>query len=111
MNEPREILVAIRQEVEVAVDAILTAATTGLHDLSAVREGDAAAAERLELGLLQILEACAFQDLTGQRLYQLGVVLGAQPPAPRPPDPLLNGPALEGQGLDQTAADRLLLQL
>lgn len=108
MNEPREIVVAIRQEVEAAVDVILTAATDGLQALSAMREGDAGAAKRLELGLLQILEACAFQDLTGQRLARLDDALETGPPPPRPADPLLNGPALGGQGLDQAAADRLL---
>lgn len=107
MSDPREIVVAIRQEVESAVDVILTAASEGLHALSALRDGDAGAATRLELGLLQILEACAFQDLTGQRLARLDEALETGPP-PRPADPLLNGPARGGQGLDQAAADRLL---
>ena len=108
MNDPREIVVTVRQEVEAAVDVILTAATDGLQALAAVREGDAGAAQRLEAGLLQIHEACAFQDITGQRLACLDDALKARPPASRPADPLLNGPAPEGQGLDQAAADRLL---
>ena len=108
MSDPREIVVAIRQEVEAAVDVILTAATEGLQALTAMRDGDAGAATRLEMGLLQILEACAFQDLTGQRLTRLDEALETGPPPPRPADPLLNGPALGGQGLDQAAADRLL---
>lgn len=108
MSPPREIIVAIRQEVEAAVDAILAGATDGLGALAAFRTGDPGAAERLEAGLLQILEACAFQDLTGQRLTLLDDALSAGPPPDRPADPLLNGPALSGRGLDQAAADRLL---
>lgn len=108
MSDPREIVLAIRQEVEAAVDVILTAATDGLQALSAMREGDAGTAMRLELALLRILEACAFQDLTGQRLVRLDAALETKSPPPRPADPLLNGPAAGGRGLDQAAADRLL---
>lgn len=108
MGAPREIIIAVRQEIEAAVDVILTAATDGLGHLSAFRAGDPGATERLEAGLLQILEACAFQDLTGQRLAILGDALESDPPPSRPADPLLNGPGLGDQGLDQAAADRLL---
>lgn len=108
MTEPREIVAAIQNEVEAAVDVILTAATDGLRALPAIRAGDACAATRLELGLLQILEACAFQDLTGQRLACLAAALQTGQPAPHSPDPLLNGPAMHGEGLDQAAADRVL---
>ena len=108
MNDPREIVAAIRNEVEAAVDVILTAAADGLQALPAIRTGDASAATRLELNLLQILEACAFQDLTGQRLACLNTALETGQPVPRSPDPLLNGPAIGGQGLDQAAADRIL---
>ncbi|MBA3050528.1 MAG: hypothetical protein KKG54_03795 [Alphaproteobacteria bacterium] len=108
MSEPLALLELIRQEIEAGVDVILTAATAGLQELAAISEGDAAMAGRLEAHLLQILEGCAFQDLTGQRLEQLGAMLGDQPSAGRRADPLLNGPALRGQGLDQTTADRLL---
>lgn len=108
MSDPREIVAAIRKEVEAAVDVILTAAADGLQALPAIQAGDASAASRLELGLLQILEACAFQDLTGQRLACLDAALETGPPAPGSADPLVNGPALDGQGLDQAAADRVL---
>jgi len=118
MGGPLEIIAAIRQEMEAAVDIILTAATDGLGAVSAMRDADAGAAHRLETGLLQILEACAFQDLTGQRLTSLADTLkgaAAAPPIPTPtpaPTPaaasLLNGPTLSGQGLDQAAADRIL---
>ncbi|MBW8302599.1 MAG: hypothetical protein K0M78_01355 [Brevundimonas sp.] len=110
MGEAREILGLIRQEIETAVDAILTAATAGLQDLSEPGEGDAAMAERLERHLLQILESCAFQDLTGQRLERIEALLVGAPPTAPPKDPLLNGPAMGGQGLDQTTADRLLTE-
>ncbi|WP_421729603.1 hypothetical protein [Brevundimonas sp.] len=116
MGGPLEIIAAIRQEMEAAVDIILTAATDGLGAVSAMRDVDAGAAHRLETGLLQILEACAFQDLTGQRLTSLADTLkgaAAAPPTPTPAPTLaaaslLNGPALSGQGLDQAAADRIL---
>lgn len=110
MSEALAILGLIRQEVEAAVDVILTAATAGLQELPAIRKSDAAAAESLERHLLQILESCAFQDLTGQRLEQLGVALDDGPSLSCPSDPLLNGPALQGQGLAQAEADRLLLE-
>lgn len=110
MDESLTILDLIRQEVEAAVDVILTAATTGLLELPAISKCDPAAAERLERHLLQILESCAFQDVTGQRLQQLEAMLGSGSSPAGQPDPLLNGPALQGQGLDQAAADRLLLE-
>ncbi|MDP3370162.1 MAG: hypothetical protein Q8R45_10650 [Brevundimonas sp.] len=110
MSDPQETLSVVRQEIETAVEAILTAATAGLRELPAISNCDTAAAERLERHLLQILESCAFQDLTGQRLTQLGGRLSGEASPDRQPDPLLNGPALQGQGLDQSTADRLLLE-
>jgi len=107
MNEPLALIDLIRQEVDAAVDVILTAATAGLRELPGISKSETAAAERLERHLLQILESCAFQDLTGQRLQQLGALLNDGPSSAAPSDPLLNGPALQGQGLDQAAADRL----
>ncbi len=110
MSDPKAILSLVRQELETAVEAILTAATAGLHELPAISVHDGAAAERLERHLLRILESCAFQDLAGQRLEQLAGALGGEPPPVRQSDPLLNGPAPHGQGLDQAAADRLFLE-
>ena len=110
MNESLTTLGLIRQEMEAAVDVILTAATAGLQELPAISKYDPATAERLERHLLQILESCAFQDLTGQRLDQLAAMLASAPSPSSPPDPLLNGPAPHGQGLDQATADRLLLE-
>lgn len=104
--DPKAIIAAIRSEVETGVDQVLNATEACLREMTGVRGGSAEAIDRLEQGLCLIMEACAFQDLTGQRLSVLG---GLIDPAPRAAtsDPLLNGPALTG-GLDQTAADRLL---
>lgn len=109
MGESQVILGLIRQEIEEAVDGILTAATAGLQDLSAIRGTDPVVAGRLEGHLLQILESCAFQDLTGQRLDRLRAMIEIAPPTDSQTDSLLNGPAAPGQGLDQAAADRLML--
>ncbi|VTO17832.1 Uncharacterised protein [Brevundimonas vancanneytii] len=53
-----------------------------------------------------MLEACAFQDLTGQRLSKLDSMISSVDVASAPADPLLNGPALPGEGLDQAAVDK-----
>lgn len=114
MSDPLEIVAAIRLEMEAAVDAILVAVTDGLGAVSDLGPADNAVARRLEAGLLQILEACAFQDLTGQRLSSLAAALNGAKPSATPANPLgrtdalLNGPALAGQGVDQAAADRIL---
>lgn len=110
MDAPLALLAQIRQDIEEAAGVLLGSAEGGLKELGAVRAGDAAAAGRLETHLVQILQACAFQDLVGQRLGQLNGMLAAPSSAPVDADPLLNGPALEGQGLDQAAADRLFLE-
>ncbi len=104
--DPVAIIAAVRSEVEAGVDQVLTGAETCLREMEGVRSGSAEALDRLEQALFSIMEACAFQDLTGQRLTVLG---GLVDPAPKATtaDPLLNGPALTG-GLDQQAADRLL---
>lgn len=109
MSEPQAIVGMVRQEIEEAVEAILTAAAAGLQNLSAIRHVDPEATEKLEADLLRILESCAFQDLTGQRLDKLRSLLEAGPSPASQPHSLLNGPAAPGQGLDQAAADRLLL--
>ncbi|PHZ85010.1 protein phosphatase CheZ [Paremcibacter congregatus] len=79
--------------------------------------------------VMQIFEACSFQDITGQRISKvvstlehvedrvakliniLGVIEGdkAKPADERSEDEaLLNGPALEGEGIDQSEIDSLL---
>ncbi len=79
----------------------------------------------VERQCLVILEACAFQDLTGQRIAKIvetlltledrlaGLVAalgeGGEHEAPAPDDApiLLNGPAMPGEGVDQDDIDRL----
>ena len=103
----REIIAAIRSDVELAAESILSAAEAGLRDVQAAREGQTEALDRLEQILCALLEACAFQDLAGQRLSQLEARVGSLvPPAAR--DPLLNGPAAPGAGLNQAEADALM---
>ena len=104
-EEAREIIATIRREVEQAADLMLSAAEKGLRDIAAARAGQGAALDSIERTLCAILEACAFQDLTGQRLSTLEKMLGTTTLQAVPADPLLNGPALPGQGLDQEAAD------
>jgi len=104
--DPAAIITAIRGEVEAGVDQVLNGAEACLREMAAVRGGSPEAIDRLEQQLCQIMEACAFQDLTGQRLTVLGGLIDPTPKADTT-DPLLNGPALTG-GLDQQAADQLL---
>tara|TARA_R110000782_G_scaffold62572_2_gene128585 strand:- start:1110 stop:1463 length:354 start_codon:yes stop_codon:yes gene_type:complete len=106
--EAHEIIRTIRQEIEHAVDVILTASEGSLKDLEAAREGIPAPLEVLESRLYRVLEACAFQDITGQRLSKLGTLLSGTARADQDENSLLNGPALAGQGLDQDAADLLV---
>ena len=94
----------IRAEVENAADAMLSAATYGLALVGKVRTGDRSALDELEATFCAILEACAFQDLTGQRLSRLKAqslrVAFSE-------DALLQGPASSGAGLSQESADRM----
>ncbi len=104
--DPVAIIAAVRSEVEAGVDQVLNGAEACLREMEGVRSGSPEAIDRLEQALFGILEACAFQDLTGQRLTVLSGLIDPTPRAATT-DPLLNGPALVG-GLDQQAADRLL---
>lgn len=104
----REIITAIRADIDLAGDTLLAAAERGLREVGAVRAGDTLALDRLEEMLCAILEACAFQDLAGQRLSNLEVAVGDGGVLPEGADPLLNGPAAQGMGLDQAAADALM---
>lgn len=106
--EANEIIRTIRREIEQAVDVILTATEGSLSDLGGAREGSPAPLEALEARLFQILEACAFQDITGQRLSKLDAMITRTDGPDQQSDPLLDGPALLGQGLDQAAADLLV---
>jgi|GEM_PF-1221233 len=103
-----EIIATIRREIEAAADAILSATEAGLEQVTVARGGDNAALDRIQQTLFTVLEACAFQDLTGQRLTKLRDMLSAGSFETVDSDPLLNGPALAGQGLDQASADSLM---
>jgi chemotaxis protein CheZ len=107
-GEAEAIVEALRGEIERAADVILTAAEQALRKSASARTGDRSASADVERALLTILEACAFQDLAGQRLARLAAILADTRPADAAPvDPLLYGPALPGDGLDQAAADAL----
>ena len=106
--EALEQIAAIRGEMEAAADLILSAAERALKALAASRERGAAGLDEVEGDLCAILEACAFQDLTGQRLSRLELAVAESAVAVPPSNGLLNGPALPGRGVDQAAADRLM---
>ena len=108
----RDICRAVRDELEQATDSVLTAADQGARAIRRARGGEPAALGELESVFCAILEACAFQDLVGQRLSQLEDLVGeAIAGRALAADPLLNGPAAAGQGLDQAAADGLMRTL
>ncbi|MDP1626258.1 hypothetical protein [Parvibaculum sp.] len=106
------------QEMESAVDRIMNAVER-MMALDFTNPEHAAAQVADCCG--EIMEACCFQDITGQRLSQVTGTLGtvdgtldalddywtgaAREPAAAS---LLNGPALPGNGLEQDAVDRLL---
>ncbi len=96
---------AVRSALDVAGDAILSAAQRGLT-LSSAAPVDG---ERLGEIFAEILALCAFQDLAGQRLDRLTHSLAGEVVDQRPDAHLLNGPA-NGDGLDQAAADALFDQ-
>lgn len=99
MSQTDDIVAEIRRDLAMAAEALMAASEAGLRDVALLRQGDDTALARIENGFLSVLEACAFEDLIGQRLVQL---LGAAAA-----DGLENGPARHGQGLDQAAADDL----
>lgn len=100
-------IAVIRGEVEHAAEAMISAAGHGLRLVKEARDGVPGALDALEETFCAILEACAFQDLTGQRLARLMAGLAGVNLSAPGGDPLLNGPADPGEGLDQAAADRL----
>jgi hypothetical protein len=105
-QDAKAILAAVRDEVEGGADRVLSEVDGCLAALAAARAGSTEALDQLGEGLCRIMEACAFQDLAGQRLTILACLID---PAAGPArhDPLLNGPALAG-GLAQRDADQLL---
>lgn len=63
---------ALRRETEAAVTHIVWAAET---ILAACRPGDPAGLEVARAQALAVIEACGFQDLTGQRLAKIADML------------------------------------
>lgn len=124
---------AIVQQTEEATNTIMTAA----EDVLGALEGDDNAAidkEVIEAAVMQIFEACSFQDITGQRISKvvstlshieqrvkdlrdlMGVtdehIEAAQvdsiDPGAHSSDQLAQGPSLAGEGIDQSEVDSLL---
>jgi len=99
-------LAAMRSDIAVAADAILFAAETGLSLLAgADRAMDTAPYSEL---FVAIVAACAFQDITGQRLTKIEALIASAdfPASVRQPS-FLEGPALHAQGLNQQSADSI----
>ena len=130
LDEAMEEIIAARREMEVAVDRILTVAERLMANENASGNTDDLS---LEADCFAIFEACAFQDITGQRLskaitkidqakaihevHAQQQSLWAKPmrgkgtgtgPIETDEEGLLNGPALPGKGLDQDAVNELL---
>jgi len=105
MDPALEEIAEIRRVLEVAVDDLLRLAEHGAALARSMAQSptlDLGAVEPVFIGMMQ---ACAFQDLVGQRLERLAGML-EQRTETRPDADLLNGPARSG--LDQGAADRLM---
>ena len=96
---------AMKIEIAEAADAILFATEHSLSRIAAYRAGEVAALAEVERALCAILGACAFQDLSGQRMAKLeGLLSGVELSSC---DPLAHGPALGPDRLDQSTADAL----
>ncbi len=101
-------LAALRSDIAVAADAILFAAETGLALLADERPGNTGDTTPYSEIFVAIVAACAFQDITGQRLTKIeSLVAAAQFPTTEQQPSFLDGPALQAQGLDQGAADAI----
>lgn len=114
----------IVETTETAADRIMTAVDAIMTAPESI--GYSAYRNAVEEQCLSILEACAFQDLTGQRMSKvvetlltledrlgsLAAVLGDAPEddiveVEPESDVLLNGPAMPGEGVDQDEIDKL----
>ncbi len=105
-------------EMEMAVDRIMSAVERiGEIDFAA----NADAGQQIASCCEEIMEACSFQDITGQRLTHvmgtlcdvrkgLDELAGGRPEADvaATGSSLLNGPALPGHAMEQDAVDKLL---
>ncbi len=95
-------LASLRSSLETAAEDILGVVEKALAYTSQLK--DPQARVDLDMLLFAALEACAFQDLAGQRLSNVARLLAG---IAAPSDPLLAGPQRAGMGLDQSAADAL----
>lgn len=123
-------------ELEAIVQQTEQATNTIMESAEQIMEADSSDLEAytgtVNDAVMQIFEACSFQDITGQRISKvvstlehvedrvsrlvniLGVMEGAEPENTKPKEEidenaaLLNGPALEGEGMEQSEIDDLL---
>ncbi|MCF8473193.1 MAG: protein phosphatase CheZ [Emcibacter sp.] len=122
-------------ELEAIVQQTESATNTIMESAERIMEADPndmpSYTDTVNDAVMQIFEACSFQDITGQRISKvvstlehveervaslvniLGVMEGPKKnKAPKeeidPDKALLNGPALEGEGIDQSEIDALL---
>ena len=109
MDAAVEEIVEIRRVLEAAVEDLLRLAEHGAalarsmaQSMARGETPDPGAVEPVFIGVMQ---ACAFQDLVGQRLERLAGLLEQRRDIRLDAD-LLNGPTRSG--LDQGAADRLM---
>lgn len=123
---------AIVQATEEATDTIMNSAEGLLASLG--EEDIAAQKDDMEAAVMQIFEACSFQDITGQRISKVVSTLahieqrikdlhdvmgitdehieaaepGVEAIRGHSTDELAQGPALEGEGIDQSGVDALM---
>ena len=132
---PRQLKVEQLPRAGMELDAVVKETEEATHSIMAAAEGLmgwqgnlADLAPAIEQACLKIYEACAFQDITGQRvrkvvgtihhieerLEKLVQLLGPEVGELREDKPtgdkaLLNGPQLAGQGIDQEAVDAMMV--
>jgi chemotaxis protein CheZ len=123
-------------ELEAIVQSTETATNTIMEQAELIMSADpddmAAYHDTVQGAVMEIFEACSFQDITGQRISKvvntlvhieskissladaLGSALGEAieeeetPEEKRRRELILNGPALEGEGIDQSDVDDIL---
>lgn len=119
-------LSAIASTTEDATHTIMEACE---HIQKELKDKDIQESGNIESELIRIIEACTFQDLTGQRISKISKALqqidicarklsqvlnerfadlNVAPLHTAPKDPLLNGPQAPGQGISQDEIDKLL---
>lgn len=88
-------------EIQCAADLVLDAAdgVSAVAAMLATERPEIAA--RLDRYVAQVLQACAFRDMVGQRLARIAGRTASG-------DPLANGPVNGDEALDQAAVDALL---